>query len=307
MIAKAPKVSIVGMGRVGSAVAYSILVKGLAGEMVLVDYNRNSADGEALDLLHASSFATPMDIKGGDYPDTKDSDVVIVCASIPSKDIKSRLDLCQGNTDLFKQVIPKIASASPNAILIIITNPLDVMTYAALKISKFPSNRVIGTGTLIDSGRFRALLSNAAKINPAEIHAYILGEHGDSQFPVFSLANVGGVKFQEKSKVKIDEYFDQTKKGGYLVMEKKGYTNWGIALATANLVECIVNDQKKILSVSTLVNNYCGVSDLCISVPAIVGREGVSRVIELEMSAEEQKAFQSSAKVLQEVTTSLKF
>jgi len=307
MISKAPKISIIGAGRVGSTVAFSLLMKGLASELVLVDYNRNAADGDALDLLHASSFAHPMVIRGGDYPDTAGSDIVIICASIPAKDIKSRLDLCQGNTDLFKQIIPKIAAASPQAILIIITNPLDVMTYAALKISNFPANRVIGTGTMIDSGRFRALLSDAAKINPDEIHAYILGEHGDSQFPVFSLANVGGVKFKERSKVKIDDLFQQTQQGGYLVMQKKGFTNYGIALATATIVECIVKDERKIYPVSTLVNNNYGVADLCISVPCVIGREGVGRIIELELSAEEQKAFQGSAKVLQEITTSLKF
>ncbi|MBU0686916.1 MAG: L-lactate dehydrogenase [Candidatus Margulisbacteria bacterium] len=304
---KGAKISLVGTGRVGSAVAFSTLIKGLAKEMVLVDYNPKAAEGDALDLLHASCFAQPVDVRGGDYPDTKDSDIVIISASIPMKDIKSRLDLCQGNVELFKQIIPKIAQASPNAIIILITNPLDIMTYAALKISGFPKERVIGTGTLIDSGRFRSLVANAAHINPEEIHAYIIGEHGDSQFPVLSRANVGGRKFRERAKPKIEEFFEQTKKGGYLVMEKKGFTNYAIALSTTTLVECIVKDLKKIYPVSTLVNDYYGVSDLCISVPTIIGSGGAERVIDLELDENEIKKFQDSAKILKDITTSLKF
>lgn len=305
MVSKAPKISIVGMGRVGSVVAFSILMKGLAAEMVLVDYNPDVAEGDALDLLHASSFTSPVDIRGGDYSDTKNSDVVIICASIPSKNIKSRLDLCKGNTDLFKEIIPKIAKASPEAILIVITNPLDIMTYCALKISKFPPSRVMGTGTLIDSGRFRALLARASKINSEEIHAYILGEHGDRQFPVLSQADVGCVRFKERSKARVAEIFKETRQGGYLVMQKKGFTNYAIALATNTLVECIVKDERKIYPVSTLVDGYCGIKNICLSIPAIIGREGILRTLELEMRKEEQKAFKDSARILKDIINSL--
>ena len=299
------KISVIGCGKVGSAIAFSLLIKGLASEMVLVDYNPKAAEGDALDLLQASCFIHPMDIRGGDYPDTKDSDIVIVTASVPMNDIKSRLDLCQGNVELFKGVIPQIAKASPNASIIMITNPLDIMTYAALKLSGFPSRRVIGTGTMIDSGRFRALIASETRINADELHAYIIGEHGDSQFAALSSANVGGRKFKES--LRINELFEQTRKGGYLVMEKKGFTNYAIALSTATLVESILKDLRKIYPVSTLVNNYYGVSDLCISVPCIISREGVARVVEIELNDKEQKAFQDSARTLQDITTSLKF
>jgi L-lactate dehydrogenase len=306
MMTKLPKISIIGTGRVGSAIAFSLLIKGLAKEMVLVDYNPDVAAGDALDLMHATCFASPIDIHGGDYADTKDSDIVIISSSIPSKDIKSRLDLCQGNTELFKQTIPKIANASPNAILIIISNPLDIMTYVALKISGFSASKVIGIGTMIDSGRFRSLIAHEAQINPEEIHAYILGEHGDSQFPVLSYADVGGVPFRPKS-TETKKIFEQARLGGYTVMNKKGFTNYSIALATATLVDCIVYDRHKIYPVSTLINGYCEVDDVCISVPTIIGSEGILKIVELnDMTTSEQRAFHDSAKILKELIGSLK-
>lgn len=305
MIGQAPKISIIGMGKVGSAIAFSILIKGLGGEMVLVDFYREAAEGDALDLLHASPFAHPIEIRAGDYDDTRDSDVVIICASIPSKGIQSRLDLCQGNATLFREIIPQIVAASPEAILLIITNPLDIMTHAALKISGFPAARVLGTGTLIDSGRFRSLLAAEAKIHPDEIHAYILGEHGDSQFPVLSQAGVGSVPFSERSAGRVAELFEQARQGGYMVMKKKGFTNYAIALATATIVEAIVQDRRKIYPVSTRVEGYYGLQDLCLSVPAIIGSGGVLRTVPVELNEEEQKALRKSAAVLEEIIRSL--
>ncbi|MBU0573029.1 MAG: L-lactate dehydrogenase [Candidatus Margulisiibacteriota bacterium] len=307
MINKAPKISVIGDGRVGSVVAYSLLLKELAGEIMLVDYNKNFAEGDALDMLHASAFTRQTDIVAGDYEDTKGSDIVIITASIPMKDIKSRLDLCQGNTELFKDIIPRLVKASPEAVLILISNPLDIMTYIALKISKLAAGKVIGTGTMIDSGRFRALVASEARICPDEIHAFILGEHGDSQFPAFSSAEVGGRRFRDRSKDKLKELFDQTVKGGYAVMQKKGFTNYAIAMATATLVDSIVNDRKKIYPVSTLINDYHGFSDLCISVPAVIGRNGVERVVDMEFTPEEEAAFKKSARMLQDINGSIKF
>ena len=273
--------------------------------MVLVDYNADVAAGEALDLLHATCFASPIDIYSGDYADTKDSDIVIISSSIPAKNFKSRLDLCQGNTELFKQIIPKIAKVSPGAILVIISNPLDIMTYIALKISGFAKSKVMGTGTLIDSGRFRSLLANKAKVNPEDVSAYILGEHGDSQFPVLSRADVGGVPFKKHSAEIIAEIFAQARLGGYAVIKKKGFTNYSIALATTTLVSSIVYNSRRVYPISTLVSGYCGVNDVCISVPAIIGSEGVLRTLDLDMNENEQESFRNSAKILQEVIASL--
>ena len=302
-----PKISLIGIGKVGSTIAYSILLKGLASEMVLVDCNHDVADGDALDLLHASTFAHPMQIRSGDYSDAKDSDIVIICASIPSKDIKSRLDLCHGNTNLFKEIIPKITQASPNAILIVITNPIDIMVFTALKISRFPASRVIGTGTMVDSGRFRALLAAKTKVNPTDIHAYIIGEHGESQLPVLSRADMRSISIQERSTAETAKIFEQTRWGGDMVIQKKGFTNYAIALATATLVECIIYDKHKIYPVSTFVNDYYGMQDLCISVPAIIGRKGVDRILHIELNEDEQKAFQHSAKIIKDIISSLQF
>jgi L-lactate dehydrogenase len=221
MMSKLPKISIIGDGRVGSAIAFSLLLKGLAKEMVLVDYNSDVAVGDALDLSHATTFANSVNIYSGDYADTKDSDIVVISSSVPCKDLTSRLDFSQGNTDHFKEMIPKIVKASPNAILLVISNPLDIMTYVALKISGFPSSRVIGTGTLIDTGRFRSLLAKEVKINPEDIHVYILGEHGDSQFPLLSCGEIGGIPF-DRTSPKIKEICEQTRLWAYHIIQKKG-------------------------------------------------------------------------------------
>ena len=306
MMNKLPKISIIGTGRVGAAVAFSLLIKGLAKEMVLVDYNADVAAGEALDLLHATCFANPIDIYSGDYAATKGSDIVIISASVSAKGMKSRLDLCQGNVELFKQTIPQIAKASPEAILLIISNPLDIMTYVALKLSGFAKSKVIGTGTLIDSGRFRSLLANRAKVHPDDVSAYILGEHGDSQFPVLSRADIGGVVFKKHSAEVVADIFEQTRFGGYAVIKRKGFTCYSIALATVTLVASIVYDSRRIYPVSTLVNGYCGVDDICISVPAIIGGEGILRILELEMTTVEQKSFRNSAEILQKIIASLR-
>ena len=206
---------------------------------------------------------------------------------------------------IHKNIIPRIAKASPGAVLVIITNPLDIMTYVALKISQFPASRVMGTGTLIDSGRFRALLAKEGNINPEEVHTYILGEHGDSQFPVVSLADVGGIRLKEKVKDRIADIFDNTKNGGQMVMQKKGYTNYAIALATSTLVECIVYDKRKIYPVSTLVDRECGVEDVCISIPCVIGRKGIVHRLELDMNDEEKEAFKNSAGLLKDIISSL--
>ena len=304
MIHKAPKISIVGVGRVGSAVAFAALIKGLAGEFRLVDRNKDLAMGQACDLLHASALAHPVKIKSGDIPDTAGSDIVVITASVPRIDLQSRLDLVQGNYPLFKEMIPEIAAASPDAILVIVTNPLDVMTYLAWKLSGFPPSRVIGTGTLIDTARFQSLIADATGFNPQDIHAYILGEHGDSEFAALSLANVGGVAFDERLGP-ISELFEEARHGGFQVYRYKGYTNYAIALSTVAIIESIVHDTHKILPVSTLIDGYLGVEDICLSVPAVIGRKGVLNTVELKLNEREQDAFVRSADLMRQVVTSL--
>lgn len=294
MIAKLPKVSIIGMGRVGATIAFSVLIKGLAQELQLIDRNAERALGEADDLLHASPFAHPMTISSGGLADLHGSDIVVITASVPMIDMRSRLDLGSGNDRLFRELIPRIARTCPDAVLIIVTNPLDVMTYLALQLSGFSPSRVIGTGTLVDSGRFRALVAQALGLHAEDVQAYILGEHGDTQFAVLSQARAGG-RALEHSALPVEELFERAKHGGFNVLAHKGYTSYAIALATTTIIEGIVHDTRRVIPVSTLLQGYLGVSEICLSVPAVIGREGVARVVELELSEQEQELFRLSA------------
>ncbi len=300
------KISVVGVGNVGATIAYALLTDGVAKEMALVDYNPDVAEGHAIDLTHARSFTGTMEVYSGDYECTKDSDVVVIAASIPSKNLKSRLDLYQGNVELFKGIIPKIVKFSPHAIILVTSNPLDIMTQAALKISGFHPSRVIGTGTTIDSERFRSLLAMDANIHPSNVHAYILGEHGDSQFPVLSLSNIGGVKVQPKDINHMKSIFENVRESAYKVIQKKGFTNFAIASATAKIVRSILRDQHKVFPISSLINNYYGESDICISVPTVLGKNGVVETLNIELNEEEQASFKKSAKVIRDIVSELK-
>lgn len=296
------------MGRVGASIAYTVMLKSLADEMVLVSRRRKVAAGEAYDLLHALPFAQPMDIRAGDIGETSNSDIVVITASIPMLDMKDRMDLGKGNTHLFGDLVPPLAEASPQAVFIIVTNPVDLMTYWAWKLSRFPPSRVIGTGTLIDSARFRSLLGETSGIHPADIHAYILGEHGKSEFAALSIADMGGKPVHEIfplcvkncSDTTVENVFQEAREGGFQVFRHKGYTNHAIALATAEIIETVVHNRNRILPVSTLMNGYLGVYDICLSLPAIVGKNGVEQLVELDLDEKEKQAFQISAERLKE-------
>lgn len=289
------KISIVGLGRVGGAVALTIVQKGIADELVLVNRTRKIAEGEALDLMHASALAAkPVSVYAGDMADTAGSDIVILCASIPMpRKLESRDQFAVGNYDLINDLVPQIAHHSPDSILLVVTNPVDAMTYLTFKASGFPASRVIGTGTLIDSARYRSLLSREFKIHADDIRAYILGEHGDCQFPALSLAMTGGMSLENEEACK--RLFDVTLKGGYDVVSRKGYTNYAIAMAAILIVRSIAGDWRRTMPVSTVINDYLGVSDVCLSVPSVVGRAGIVRQILPPLSADETAAFHKAA------------
>lgn len=293
------KISIVGIGRVGGSIAMTIVQEGVADELVLVNRTSDIAQGEAQDLLHASALTTkPMTIRAGDLVDTAESDIVILCPSIPlPSDLESRGDFATGNRALLAELVPTIAAESPEAILLVVTNPVDAMTYVVLKASGFPPSRVIGTGTLIDSARYRSLLSREFKIHPDDIRAYILGEHGDCQFPALSLAMTGGVSIRDSEASR--RLFDETRRGGYEVVNRKGYTNYAIALATLLIVKSIVGDWHRTMPVSTLIDGYLDVHDVCLSVPAVIGREGIVRQLRPPLAADEVVAFQRAAAAVQ--------
>jgi L-lactate dehydrogenase len=293
------KVSIIGTGRVGSATAFALVVRALADEIVLVGTDRDSIIGDAADLLHASAFVRPCEVRAGELEDTVESDVLILAASLPIND-PDRRALTKVNAPLIAELARKASTLSPDAVMIVVSNPVDVMTYVALRASHLPAQRVFGTGTLIDTGRFRALLSKRSGIHTHDIRAYILGEHGDSQFPALAVASAGGARFDESEAVLL-HLADEAKRGGYFVYQKKGFTNYAIAAATAMIVAAVRDNTREVLPVSTLVDGYQGVRDVCLSIPCVVGRAGVLRTLPVELNEPEANQFRASAAVVREL------
>jgi len=294
------KVSIIGLGRVGATLAYTLLLKELPRELVLVHASHDKAEGDAADLRHAHLFLDHrVDIRAGRVEDTAGSDVIVITASKPWKEgFNNRLDAAKANSELFAELIPPLAKASPDAVLLIVSNPVDVLTYQAIKFSGLDADRVIGTGTLVDSARFRDLLAEQVGIHPEDLRAYTLGEHGDSQFPALSVAEAGG----ERIDATPDRYalFERAVKAGIDVFNLKGYTNYAIATAAYYIVESILTDARHTMPVSTLIDGYLGVEDVCLSVPCVIGKGGVMRRLKPALSEEESQAFRRSAMVVRE-------
>jgi L-lactate dehydrogenase len=308
-----PKVAIVGAGFVGSTFAYSLLIHGLVSQIVIIDVNKERAEGEAMDLNHGLPFANPVKIGAGDYSNCRNADIVTIAVDRGQKIETSRLDLAEGNFELLKQIVPNITKYNKDCILLVVSNPLDVMTYAALKLSGFPQNRVIGSGTILDSARLRYLLGEHLEVDPRNVHAYVIGEHGDSEVPVWSLANVAGIRLKDYCpicKVSYDlEYFNdlflKVRNAGYEIIKRKGRTHYAVALGLTKIVESIIRDENAVLTVSCFLQNYHGVSDVCLSVPAILNRSGIKEIIELPLDEKEIREFQQSAAIVKRVNSSL--
>ncbi len=295
------KVSIIGLGCVGSTLAYTLVLKELVDELVLVNRRGEVARGDALDLQHAHLFIEhKIDIRHGDVPATADSHVVVICASAPWKDhFRSRNDAAVANTRLFESLVPGIAAASPDAKLLIVSNPVDVLTWHAIRLSGFDPRQVMGTGTLVDSARFRELLSAQVGIHPADLRAYVLGEHGDTQFPAFSCAEAGGEPIEDRPDRRA--MFRQATQAGLDVFHLKGHTNYAIAMAAAYVVESILTDARHTMPLSVLIDGYCEVRDVCLSVPVVVGRTGIDRWLKPDLSPDEADAFRRSAQAVRSV------
>ena len=307
------KVAVVGVGSVGASFAYSLMIRGLVSEISLIDVNAKKAMGEAMDLEHGLPFVQPVRIKAGDYEECADADIVVVTAGAAQKTGESRLNLAERNVVVFKQVIPKIKEYNDQCILLITTNPVDLMTYVSLKLSGFPLNRVIGSGTILDTSRLRSLLGEHFKIDSRNVHAYIIGEHGDSEVPVWSSASIAGVKLKEYCSTcgmkyeeqHLDRIFEQVKNAAYKIIDLKGATYYAIGLGLTRLVESIVRDENTILTVSSLLQDYYGINDVCLSVPSIVNKHGVIRTIKLPLEDAEIKMFQKSASIMKKLIQSL--
>ena len=290
------KISIIGAGSIGATTAFALLQKGIAREIVINDINQEKALGEVMDLMHGSSLCKPCNVTLGTIEDTKDSDVVIITAGLNQKPGETRLDLVDKNYGIFKDFIPKIAKASPNAILLVVSNPVDILAYMTYKLSGFPKERVIGSGTVLDTARLRSLLGKYFEIDGRTIDGFVMGEHGDSEFVPWSSLRVGTIpvkSFSEQNSIEWDcetekVIAEDVKNCAYEVINRKGATAFAVAVALVRIVEALLRDEKTILTVSTLLNDYCGVSDTYLSVPTIVGKNGVEKVLKVYFSDEEK-------------------
>lgn len=309
----AAKITVVGTGLVGSTAAYSVMVRGLASEIVLIDLNRDRADGEAMDINHALPFGKPARIRAGDYPDAAGSDIVVIAAGVAQKPGESRLTLAKTNVTITQDIVARLEAVAPDAILLLVSNPVDVLTYAAIKSSGYPPGRVIGSGTVLDTARFRFELAHHCGLDPRNVHAYILGEHGDSEVPVWSLANVAGMRLRDFCPVcgrdcgqcELDKLFDNVRTAAYRIIERKGATYYAIALGVARIVEAILRDERSVMTVSTLIDGAYGIHDVCLSVPAVLARGGIARLLPLQLDPDEQAALRASADTLQSVLRSV--
>jgi L-lactate dehydrogenase len=307
------KVGLIGTGMVGASFAYSLMQRGLANELVLIDMDTARAEGEAMDLNHGLPFVGPMRISAGDYPDLADADLVVICAGANQRPGETRLDLLKKNAGVFRDIVPKINAVNQEAILVVATNPVDILTYITARIAGPGANRVVGSGTVLDTARFRYLLGKHYGVDPRSVHAYIVGEHGDSELALWSLANIAGVRLpdfvgvngQGYDQVALDRIFDQTRNAAYEIIQRKKATYYAIGLGLLAVVEAILRDQHTVLTVASELAGQYGVTDMAISLPTIVGRRGIEEVLNLPLSARELAAFQSSAQTLKDRLTEL--
>ena len=299
------KVVLIGCGNVGMSYAYCLVGDSSVDELVLIDINKEKADGEALDLLHASSCSKrKIKIKAGDYTDCNDADIICIAAGRNQEVGETRIDLIEKNLAVFKSIIKEVNKTKFNGIYLIATNPLDSMTYVTMKLSGFPKERVIGSGTTLDTARLRFLISEETKINPKNIHAYVIGEHGDSEMIPWSSAMIGLTsvdKFLNVSKKK--KILKDVRNSAYEIINKKGNTAYGIGMCLRNLTDAILNDSNSIFTVSTYQPNL----KICVGMPTIINRNGVREVLKLDMNNEEIEEFNASVKTIRNTINSLKF
>jgi L-lactate dehydrogenase len=300
------RVAVVGVGNVGATFAYALLLSGFASEIVLIDANRAKAEGETMDLNHTVPFTHPTRVWAGDYSDCAGATVTVLAAGANSKPGENRLALVERNAAIWREIVPQVVKHNPDGILLIATNPVDVLTYAAWKLSGLPVSRVIGSGTILDTSRIRYLLSEHFGVDARSVHAYIIGEHGDSEVPVWSLANIAGMRLPEFCQAQglaydpkaMETIFEQTRDAAYRIIERKGATYYAVAAGLMRITQAILRNQRSVLSVSSLIEDYYGIGDVCFSLPTVVDRGGVERVLRLQLSDKEVQKVRHSAEVL---------
>jgi L-lactate dehydrogenase len=306
------KVAVVGTGNVGATYAYALLWSGLAAEIVLINRDREEAEGEAMDLTHAAPFAQPTRIWAGEWADCAGAAIVVLTAGA-SGGGGSRLDAAEKNGEIYRQLVPEIVRHTREAILLVAANPVDVLTYAAWKLSGLPSRQVIGSGTILDTARFRALLGEHFAVEPESVDAYIIGEHGDSQVPVWSLAAIAGMRLPDycaahgipHDEAALQALFERARDAGPAVAERKGATYYGVAAGLLRITEAILRDQHTVLTVSSPIEEYNGIGDVALSLPMVVDRGGIERVLRPTLSAAEREGLRRSADTLREAAGKL--
>lgn len=302
------KIVIVGAGMVGATSAYSIIAKDSVQELAIIDTNRDLAEAQVMDLQHSVPFFGSTRVKVGNYEDFRDARIVVFCAGAAQKEGQSRLELIKSNAKIVREIVPEIFSRNPDAILMMVTNPVDALTYLAIKQFPEKKHQILGTGTILDSARFRHLLGEKLNINPRSIHAYIVGEHGDSEVPFWSTATTGSMSIDScriLMQSEKDEIFHQAKNAAYAIIKGKQATYYAIGAGVAHLCSAILRDKRVILPVSHLLEGEFGISDVCLSVPVVVGREGVTRHMCVEFSPEELALLRKSAEALKEAIAGL--
>ncbi len=294
------KITFVGAGRVGSTTAFSVLLKGLADEIVIIDLNKELAEGEALDLLHATPFVKKTSIRSEDYAAMDGSDFVVISAGAAQKPGESRLDLAERNAGIISGISEKISKYAPESLVLVLTNPVDVLSHVAWKATGFSSERVMGSGTVLDTARLRTLIAANCDVSPSSVHIYIIGEHGDSELAVWSGAMIGGVRLQNFCEFcerkscggLLKGFFEKTKRAAYEIISKKGSTNYAIAAAAANIIESSAKNEKRVLTVSTPVDG------VYVGYPSVVGRKGVEKLVNIKLSDDETTEFENSKAIL---------
>ncbi|MGP4061708.1 L-lactate dehydrogenase [Halobacillus sp. H74] len=301
------RVALIGTGAVGSSYAFALLNQGVADELVLIDLHKDKAEGDAMDLNHGLAFAPAnKKIWFGSYEDCELADIVVITAGANQKPGETRLDLLEKNTAIFKTIVESVMRSGFDGIFIVATNPVDILTYMTREFSGLPVNKVIGSGTILDTARLRFQLSEYFNVDTRNVHAYIMGEHGDSELPVWSHANVGGRSVFDRIQDHPDKYditdldtiFEQVRDAAYHIIERKGATHYGIAMGLVRLTKAVLHNENAVLTISGYVNGSYGVDDLYIGVPAIVNRKGITEIIQLDLNEEEKGKFTESASIL---------
>lgn len=303
------KIAVIGCGFVGSSSAFAIMQSGLFSEMVLIDADKMRAEGEAMDINHGVSFARAMNIYAGDYDDIADAAIIVITAGANQKPDETRLDLIAKNAKIMKSIVGEIKKRDFEGILLIVSNPVDILTYIAWKESGYPANRVIGSGTVLDTSRFKFELGKHLGVDSRSVHAYIIGEHGDSELAAWSCATIGGIPINDFCELRghfaheesMNRIFMSVRNAAYEIISRKHATYYGIAMAVRRICEAIVRDEKSILPISSLMNGEYGLTDVVLSMPAIVGNKGVEKVAPIHINDEEKNKLLESASVLKKI------